>query len=78
MQIISIATAETIKKNWVVNGRLVAAFKVHPRTIENWINCRDIRLTTPTAIQIIKEETGLQDNQIFEETIESDFGNNKI
>lgn len=55
-----------IKKNWAINGKLVAAFNVHPRTIENWIISRDVRLTTPTAIKIIKEETGLEDNQIFE------------
>jgi hypothetical protein len=47
-------------------GRLMIAFDRGQNTIENWMHDKDIRLTTPTAVQIIKEETGLVDEEILE------------
>jgi hypothetical protein len=43
------------------------AFDRGQNTIENWMASKDIRLTTPTAVVIIKEETGLTDAEILEE-----------
>jgi hypothetical protein len=43
------------------------AFDRGQNTIENWMASKDIRLTTPTAVQIIREETGLQNEEILEE-----------
>lgn len=58
---------EGIKGNNKLMGRLMIAFDRGQNTIENWMTSKDIRLTTPTAVQIIKEETGLTDTEILEE-----------
>jgi hypothetical protein len=58
---------EGIKGNNKLMGRLMIAFDRGQNTIENWMASKDIRLTTPTAVQIIKEETGLCDEEILEE-----------
>lgn len=58
---------EGIKGNNKLMGRLMIAFDRGQNTIENWMALKDIRLTTPTAVQIIREETGLTDAEILEE-----------
>lgn len=58
---------EGIKGNNRLMGRLMIAFDRGQNTIENWMTSKDIRLTTPTAVQIIREETGLTDAEILEE-----------
>lgn len=58
---------EGIKGNNRLMGRLMIAFDRGQNTIENWMVSKDIRLTTPTAVQIIREETGLRDEEILEE-----------
>ena len=58
---------EGIKGNNKLMGRLMIAFDRGQNTIENWMASKDIRLTTPTAVQIIKEETGLTEKEILEE-----------
>jgi|GEM_PF-5194420 len=63
---IKTSIAEQILKNYQVLGRLVSAFDVHFRTVENWIKDRDIRLTTPTAMNILKEELKLTEEEIIE------------
>jgi hypothetical protein len=67
MQVITQKTLDLIKTNYKVIGRLVAVFEVHPRTISNWIDKNDVHLTNPTAIDIIKEETGLSESEILTE-----------
>lgn len=47
-------------------GRLIIAFDRGQNTIENWMRDKDVRLTTPMAVQIIREETGLSDEEILE------------
>lgn len=63
---ISDKAIDSIKGNNRLMGRLMIAFNRGQNTIENWMAAKDIRLTTPTAVQIIKEETGLEDSQILE------------
>ncbi len=46
-------------------AKLVLLFDVHAKTIERWIESKDIRLTTPQAIEIIKEETDLIEDHIL-------------
>lgn len=58
---------EGIKGNNKLMGRLMIAFDRGQNTIENWMASKDIRLTTPTAVQIIKEETGLAECDIIKE-----------
>lgn len=65
--IVSDKAIEMIKGNNKLMGRLMIAFDRGQNTIENWMVAKDIRLTTPTAVQILKEETGLTDNEILEE-----------
>jgi hypothetical protein len=47
-------------------GRFVADFDKHYKTIENWLKEKNIILTTPKAVDIIKAETGLTEDEIFE------------
>lgn len=59
-----------IKGNNILMARLMTAFDRTQNTIENWMIKKDVRLTTPLAVQIISEETGLTDAEILEaETI---------
>jgi hypothetical protein len=64
--IVSDKAIEMIKGNNKLMGRLMIAFDRGQNTIENWMASKDIRLTTPTAVQIIKEETGLTEQEILE------------
>lgn len=58
--------ADQMKGNQRITGRLMALFNKSSFTIGRWIEDKDIRLTTPAAVQIIKEETGLKESQILE------------
>ena len=46
-------------------GKLMILFNVHSKTIERMIDKKDIRLTTPQALEIIKEETDLNEDHIL-------------
>lgn len=50
------------------NTRLKIAlfFDKHPNTVDNWISNKDPMLTTPDAVRIISEETGLTQEEILE------------
>lgn len=63
---ISDKAIEVLKGNHKALAALSYKFDKHAKTIENWLNNKDIRLTTPIAIDIIKAETGLSDSEIFE------------
>ncbi len=51
-------------------GRLMAHFNRHSKTIETWIKSGADELSSPAAIEIIKEETGLIDAEILESEVE--------
>lgn len=55
-----------IKESNKLTARLMITFNRGQRALENWIKHDDVRLTTPAAVQIIKEETGLTEEQILE------------
>lgn len=57
----------SIRKNNTVIGKLIIAFNRGQNTIENWLKANDSPLTTPKALSIISEETGLTSEQILEE-----------
>jgi len=67
MQVLSKKALSAITRNNKVIGRLVAKFDKHPRTIENWIDNNDVHLTNPSSLEIIREETGLTDEEILTE-----------
>lgn len=46
-------------------GKLMVLFNVHSVTIERWIESKDVRLTTPQALEIIKEETELHEDHLL-------------
>lgn len=56
-----------IKRSNTIMGRLMIAFNRGQNTIENWMNSKDVRLTTPTAVQIIMEESELKSEDILED-----------
>jgi hypothetical protein len=62
---ISDKAIESIKKNNRLIGRLMIAFNRGQNTIENWMKDKDVRFTTPQAVQIIKEESGLNEDEIL-------------
>lgn len=65
--------SDTLKKidgNDTIVVRLVKEMKVSYPTVRRWIvaNDEDGDLTTAKALRIIREELGLKDGQILEET----------
>jgi hypothetical protein len=60
---------EQMKGNQRLIGRLMALFNKSSFTISRWIEDKDIRLTTPGALAIIGEETGLNEGQILAEAV---------
>ena len=57
---------EGIHKNRIQDIIVNADFDKHYKTIENWLKEKNIILTTPKAVAIIKAETGLTEEEIFE------------
>jgi hypothetical protein len=57
------------RKNNVLVGRMMIAFNKTQNTILNWFDSKNPILTTPDAVRIIREETGLDDSQILEEEV---------
>lgn len=53
------------RENMSVTGKLIAAFDKHQYTIERWYENKNPLLTTPTAVEIIKRETGLTEEEIL-------------
>jgi hypothetical protein len=66
MQTLNTNVVELIKGNQRIIGKMMALFNKSSFTINRWIEDNDVRLTTPGAIQIIKEETGLTNKEILE------------
>jgi hypothetical protein len=60
------AIDKSLANNRVI-GRLMAHFDRHYETIRRWIKVGDESLTTPKAVQVIREETGLTDFEILED-----------
>jgi len=62
---ISDTAIELIRGNNKIMGHLMIAFNRGQKSIETWLDNKDIRLTTPTAVQIIEEGTDLSADQIL-------------
>lgn len=59
-----------IKGNNRLIAKLMIAFDRGQNTIENWMSSKDVRLTTPIAVQAIMEESDLSESEILvQETI---------
>lgn len=57
-----------LKGNQVAIGKLMILFKKSSSTVERWIEDRSAMLTTPNALKVIRQETGLTTTEILEET----------
>lgn len=69
MVTISEKAAQSISSNQVVIGRLMALFNKSSFTINRWIAAKNAYLTTPGAVEIIRQETGLSEGEILEKAI---------
>lgn len=55
-------------------NRLMEEMDISPATLYRWLNKNDDNLTKAAALKIIREETGLTDEQILEEeTVKTDL-----
>lgn len=62
-----IAISQMLGNNRLI-GRLMVLFNRSSFAITRWISNKDQRLTSPLALEVIREETGLTNEQILEET----------
>lgn len=67
MLTISQKAIDECRNNNKVIGPLMALFNKHSVTIQRWFDEKDIRLTNPSAVEIIKENTGLEYGEILED-----------
>ena len=67
IQITDSAISKVKGSNRII-GKLMTEFNKGQKAIENWLAAKDVRLTTPAAVAIIKEESGLDDSEILEDT----------
>jgi hypothetical protein len=65
MTTISNKAAKKLKGNQRAIGRLMVLFNKSSFTIERWIDAKDVRLITPQALEIVKEETDLNEDHII-------------
>lgn len=70
MTTIKQSIADKIRTDQVVIGRLMAVFNKSSDSIVRWIDRRDVRLTTPTAIQVISEELNVSESEVLETATE--------
>lgn len=68
MTTISEKAVQVIRRDKRVIGRLILAYGKSYQTIINWMDARSPMLTTPDAVKIISEETGLDEGDILDET----------
>lgn len=67
MKVISQLAIDRIKGNNTCVAKLMILFNgKHHKTIMRWMEDRDVRLISPSALEIIIEETGLKEKDILE------------
>jgi uncharacterized protein YehS (DUF1456 family) len=54
-----------MKGNYQVLARLMILFNCHQKTIETWLNKRDLRLSLPEAVEIIRQHAHLKEEEIL-------------
>lgn len=59
---------DAINGNTRLKNRLALEFDCSVFTIKRWLDEGEVRLTAPSSTIIIKEETGLTDAEILEES----------
>jgi hypothetical protein len=56
---------DLIRSSNVLKGELMAEFNIGERTVINWINRDDLKLTSAKALQIISKHTGMKATEIL-------------
>jgi hypothetical protein len=64
---ISDRVVQKIRRDKRIIGRMIIVYGKSYQTIINWMDTRSPMLTTPDAVKIISEETGLSENEILDE-----------
>lgn len=59
---------EKLDASYLAKGRLCTVANRGLITIEKWLHSNSIKLTTPAALKVIREQLGLTDAQILEES----------
>ena len=72
MKSISKSTSDLIESNQKVIGRLMVLYNKSSFTISRWIKDKDMKLSAPASLEIIREETGLTDDQILEDGVNAE------
>lgn len=49
-----------------VRAALMSAFVISEKSVTNWVERNDIRLTTKTAVDVLIQETGLTKEEILD------------
>jgi len=62
---ISEAAKAKILNDVKVRAALMVAFNMGEKSVFNWVEKGDIRLTTKTAIKVLMETTGLTEEEIL-------------
>lgn len=57
---------DLIKNDYSFQGAIIAVANKHPRTIENWLDSNSDMLTTHSVLNVIKERTGKNEDELFE------------
>lgn len=57
---------EKIRASYEIQGAIADAFAKSPFVFPRWIEENKAELETPAALQIIREKTGLSDEEILE------------
>lgn len=71
---ISDKAIEAIKNSNKLIAALMTAFDRGQNTIEIWMNKKDVRLTTPTAVKLIMEHSELTEMEILEAEVTTNEG----
>ncbi len=60
------AAKNKIMEDVKVRAALMSAFLMSEKSVTNWAERNDIRLTTKTAVDVLKETTGLTEDEILQ------------
>lgn len=71
---ISDKAIQAIKDSNKLMAALMTAFDRGQNTIENWMKWKDIRLTTPTAVNAIMAHSELTESDILEQEVTTNEG----
>lgn len=63
--IISEKAKKAIMDDVKVRAALMTAFSMSEKSVQNWVGRNEVKLTTPKAVEVIRNATGLTESQIL-------------